>query len=88
MEVDSYTPPQSSRTNERIGAENIGNRLLQKMGWKEGQGLGSTGSGIIDPIQAQYREGRAGLGSVQVEDAYSGKKGALELTRKRYNEQQ
>ncbi|KAI9289684.1 hypothetical protein BC943DRAFT_314930 [Umbelopsis sp. AD052] len=88
MDIDSYTPTQSSRTNERIGAENIGNKLLQKMGWKEGQGLGSTGSGIIDPIQAQYREGRAGLGSVQVEDAYSGKKGALELTRKRYNEQQ
>lgn len=88
MEAGSYTPPHSSRTNERIGEENIGNRLLQKMGWKEGQGLGSSGSGIIDPIQAQFREGRAGLGSVQVEDPYSGKKGALELTRKRYSERQ
>jgi pSer/pThr/pTyr-binding forkhead associated (FHA) protein len=88
MDSESYAPPQSSRTNERIGTENIGNRLLQKMGWKEGQGLGSTGSGITDPIQAQFREGRAGLGSVQVEDAYSGKKGALELTRKRYSERQ
>jgi pSer/pThr/pTyr-binding forkhead associated (FHA) protein len=88
MEIDSYTPPQASLINERIGAENIGNRLLQKMGWKEGQGLGSSGSGIIDPIQAQFREGRAGLGSVHVEDPYSGKKGSLQLTRKRYSELQ
>lgn len=29
-----------------IPASNVGYRLLQKMGWREGQGLGSTGQGM------------------------------------------
>ncbi|GLI68126.1 hypothetical protein VaNZ11_012466, partial [Volvox africanus] len=35
-----------------IGADNIGHKLLQKMGWKEGQGLGGTQKGITAPIRA------------------------------------
>jgi len=34
-----------------IKDDNIGNKLLQKMGWQEGQGLGQRGQGIIDPIE-------------------------------------
>ncbi|KAJ9549131.1 hypothetical protein OSB04_021674 [Centaurea solstitialis] len=34
----------------RIQADNVGHRLLSKMGWKEGEGLGSSRSGIADPI--------------------------------------
>ncbi|XP_044490410.1 SURP and G-patch domain-containing protein 1-like protein [Mangifera indica] len=36
----------------RIQADNIGHKLLSKMGWKEGEGLGSSRSGIADPIMA------------------------------------
>lgn len=34
----------------RLTEENAGFKLLQKMGWREGQGLGSQSSGIVDPI--------------------------------------
>ncbi|KAG0562939.1 hypothetical protein KC19_9G184700 [Ceratodon purpureus] len=36
----------------KIQADNVGHRLLSKMGWKEGEGLGSGRSGIADPVQA------------------------------------
>lgn len=29
---------------------NVGNKLLKMMGWKEGTGLGSTGKGRVDPM--------------------------------------
>lgn len=35
-----------------IGSDNIGHKLLQKMGWKEGEGLGGTQKGITAPIKA------------------------------------
>jgi len=42
---------------------NVGNKLLKMMGWKEGTGLGSTGEGRVDPIQtAIYAQG-VGLGA-------------------------
>ncbi|XP_012065529.1 SURP and G-patch domain-containing protein 1-like protein isoform X2 [Jatropha curcas] len=36
----------------KIQADNVGHRLLSKMGWKEGEGLGSGKGGIADPIMA------------------------------------
>ncbi|PON96517.1 G-patch domain containing protein [Trema orientale] len=36
----------------RIQADNVGHKLLSKMGWKEGEGLGSSRSGIATPIMA------------------------------------
>ncbi|CAG8457946.1 5346_t:CDS:2 [Dentiscutata heterogama] len=47
----------------KIGSENRGNKLLQKMGWKEGQGLGCNGTGILDPVQLVTNEGTKGLGA-------------------------
>lgn len=29
---------------------NVGNKLLKMMGWKEGQGLGTGGEGRVDPM--------------------------------------
>ncbi|KAJ5273359.1 hypothetical protein N7478_008484 [Penicillium angulare] len=40
-------------------------RMMAKMGYKEGQGLGSTGQGIVTPIEAQARPQGAGLGTVR-----------------------
>nr|CAN62489.1 hypothetical protein VITISV_035536 [Vitis vinifera] len=36
----------------KIQADNVGHKLLSKMGWKEGEGLGSSRNGIADPIMA------------------------------------
>ncbi|XP_050210149.1 SURP and G-patch domain-containing protein 1-like protein [Mercurialis annua] len=50
----------------RIQADNVGHRLLSKMGWKEGEGLGSSKSGIADPIKAgSVKTNNLGVGAQQ-----------------------
>lgn len=34
----------------KLREDNIGFKMLQKLGWQEGQGLGSEGTGIVEPI--------------------------------------
>ena len=34
----------------KLNTENKGFKLLQKMGWSEGQGLGASSQGIVNPI--------------------------------------
>ena len=38
-------------TKAGIGAENIGNRMLQKMGWTAGLGLGKSNQGRTAPVE-------------------------------------
>lgn len=45
-----------------IGRDNIGKRMLEGMGWKEGQSLGPGDGGLVDPILASGNSGRSGLG--------------------------
>lgn len=52
--LSSDIPASSASVMEPIGAENVGNRLLQKMGWTEGQGLGKTNQGRTTIIQVSY----------------------------------
>ncbi|KAK4414433.1 SURP and G-patch domain-containing protein 1-like protein [Sesamum alatum] len=48
----------------KIQADNIGHRLLSKMGWKEGEGLGSSKSGIAAPIMAgDVKKDNLGVGA-------------------------
>ncbi|KAL0276095.1 UNVERIFIED_CONTAM: hypothetical protein PYX00_003753 [Menopon gallinae] len=46
-----------------IPAENVGSKMLQKMGWTEGMGLGRSNQGRTDIIQANQRVPTAGLGA-------------------------
>ncbi|XP_013415990.1 RNA-binding protein 5-like [Lingula anatina] len=59
QQATAYEEP----TKAGLGQDNIGNKLLQKMGWSQGKGLGRTNQGIVDPIQAQRRTMTAGLGA-------------------------
>ncbi|XP_072354586.1 G patch domain-containing protein 11 isoform X1 [Scyliorhinus torazame] len=45
-----------------LGSDNKGFALLQKMGYKEGRGLGKSGNGIVEPIPLQIKTGRGGIG--------------------------
>ncbi|XP_006268245.1 angiogenic factor with G patch and FHA domains 1 isoform X1 [Alligator mississippiensis] len=46
-----------------IGDSNKGRKMLEKMGWKKGEGLGKDGGGMKDPIQLQLHKTHAGLGT-------------------------
>uniref|UniRef100_A0A3Q3AAJ7 SURP and G-patch domain containing 1 n=1 Tax=Kryptolebias marmoratus TaxID=37003 RepID=A0A3Q3AAJ7_KRYMA len=43
-------PDYSEYKEFKLTVENLGFRMLMKMGWKEGEGLGSEGQGIKDPV--------------------------------------
>ncbi|CAF2083505.1 unnamed protein product [Rotaria magnacalcarata] len=47
---DGETPDVSDYRDFKIQAENIGYRLLEKFGWKEGHGLGKNLQGIVTPV--------------------------------------
>ncbi|XP_019736090.1 angiogenic factor with G patch and FHA domains 1 isoform X2 [Hippocampus comes] len=55
-----------------ISEVNKGRKMLEKMGWKKGEGLGKEGTGMKDPIQLQIRKAQSGLGAcgtMSVDDA-------------------
>jgi len=43
-------PDHSDYKQFKLTCENVGYQMLQKMGWKEGEGLGSEGQGIKNPV--------------------------------------
>lgn len=45
-----------------LGETNIGNKMLQGMGWTPGTGLGPHANGIVDPIATVRRPKLSGLG--------------------------
>ena len=46
-----------------IPDDNIGNQMLQSMGWTPGTGLGAEADGITTPVMAYIRPRRQGLGT-------------------------
>lgn len=61
--VDETPANYEEPTRAGIGSDNVGNKLLQKMGWSEGMGLGKTNQGRTSIIEAERRVPTAGLGT-------------------------
>ncbi|XP_050352803.1 angiogenic factor with G patch and FHA domains 1 isoform X2 [Nymphalis io] len=60
---------QSSDINTFIAAENKGFKLLEKMGWSKGEGLGKDSQGDREPVPLVSNDGKAGLGARNAPDA-------------------
>lgn len=49
--VKEGRPPDFSDYKDfKLKEDNVGFKMLQKLGWSEGQGLGANASGIIEPV--------------------------------------
>ncbi|XP_053171707.1 angiogenic factor with G patch and FHA domains 1 isoform X3 [Scomber japonicus] len=46
-----------------ISEVNKGRKMLEKMGWKKGEGLGKEGTGMKNPIELKIRKSQSGLGA-------------------------
>ncbi|KAF4730036.1 hypothetical protein FOZ63_014547, partial [Perkinsus olseni] len=53
----------SSGVTSKKFESNLGAKILGKFGWKNGEGLGAEGQGMIDCLQIKRREENEGLGS-------------------------
>ncbi|KAL8542361.1 hypothetical protein ACS0TY_003287 [Phlomoides rotata] len=63
-DVSAQKVAQEIAERTKIQADNVGHRLLSKMGWKEGEGLGSSRSGIAAPIMAgDIKKDNLGVGA-------------------------
>ncbi|XP_064400209.1 RNA-binding protein 5-A-like isoform X2 [Halichondria panicea] len=82
--------PYEQPTIHGLKEDNIGNKMLTAMGWSDGQGLGRSNQGIVEPIKAEIRQSAAGLGSkgsaygYGVGDDY--KSNVMAMTQARYKE--
>ncbi|CAK9438680.1 uncharacterized protein LODBEIA_P29040 [Lodderomyces beijingensis] len=59
-DADDYKDVSGKYTRYGIGA-----KLMMKMGYQQGKGLGSDQSGIVNPIESVGTKGRAGIGSAK-----------------------
>ncbi|KAK9926841.1 hypothetical protein M0R45_024050 [Rubus argutus] len=68
LDGDSERPTPSTEEaaaqalNMSFGVGSYARKVLESMGWKEGETLGKTTKGLVEPIQAQGNIGSAGLG--------------------------
>ncbi|XP_055678997.1 NF-kappa-B-repressing factor-like [Lutzomyia longipalpis] len=56
-------------TENKIGEENLGFKLLKSLGWKGGS-LGTKQDGIVNPVELSVNIGRQGLGATTNSDHY------------------
>jgi hypothetical protein len=47
-------PPPPPPVNPGEDESNVGNKLLKMMGWKEGTGLGTSGTGRVEPMFVHF----------------------------------
>jgi len=64
MADSAAATPQADQA-PKLDETNLGNRMLQKMGWKAGLGLGKSNQGRTENIDVQQRMNLSGLGTSQ-----------------------
>ena len=47
------------------GKMSFAQRMMAKMGYKEGEGLGKEGEGMVNPIEVKLRPQGAGVGTIK-----------------------
>lgn len=52
-------------------ASKFGQRMLEKMGWTPGKGLGAKENGIVQHVVAQYKNDEKGLGFEDRDDQWT-----------------
>ncbi|KAF9372173.1 G patch domain-containing protein 8 [Podila verticillata] len=65
-----YTKVEAADMDTHIPANNVGYKLLLKMGWKAGTGLGQNASGRTAPIPINQKQSSLGIGKQEVDTWY------------------
>ncbi|XP_011644651.1 angiogenic factor with G patch and FHA domains 1 isoform X1 [Pogonomyrmex barbatus] len=90
---DPHAKTQQSSIHTSITKDNIGFKLLSKMGWSEGRSLGKDGDGRTEPLPLMYNHNKVGLGSnkmdfpnIELDSNVEKKQTVWRKTQKRYKE--
>ncbi|XP_074375914.1 uncharacterized protein LOC141717649 isoform X2 [Apium graveolens] len=59
---DNHEVAAAESLNMSFGAGSYARKILESMGWQEGEALGSSVKGLTEPLQAVGNKGNAGLG--------------------------
>lgn len=82
-------PVEKASVHKEISEDNKGHKMLAKMGWKSGEGLGKSKQGISQPVTVELHGKNQGLGfgdkvSIDSDTKTSRKKEILNKTKERF----
>ena len=85
---NNLKPIEKASVNKEISENNIGHKMLAKMGWKSGEGLGKSQQGIAEPVTVQVHGKSKGLGfgpTASIDSKSSRRQDILNKTKERFD---